>query len=160
MITGRRSSFEARCRQRGYTLDEVRPCIVRQHGDLITVDETHTAYPREPKPGFVRPRTMVRAMAPTHGPGKELKKLLKRIGIVSKPTCSCNAHARRMDEMGCDWCAANVPTITEWMRGEAAKRKMPFIATLAGLMVKRAIHNARKEASKNGTKENAKGEAV
>jgi len=65
-----------------------------------------------------------------------------------------------MDEMGCDWCAANVPTITEWMRGEAAKRKLPFIATLAGLMVRRAIHNARKEASNNAKKENAKGEAV
>ena len=61
--------------------------------------------------------------------------------------------------MGCDWCADNVPTITEWMRGEAAKRKMPFIATLAGLMVKRAIHNARREAS-NAKKENAEGEAV
>ena len=62
--------------------------------------------------------------------------------------------------MGCDWCAANVPTITEWMRGEAAKRKMPFIATLAKLMVRRAIHNARREASKNTKEENAEGEAV
>jgi hypothetical protein len=50
MITGRRASFEARCRQRGYTLDEVRPCIVSEDGDTITVDETHPAYPR-PKPG-------------------------------------------------------------------------------------------------------------
>ena len=65
-----------------------------------------------------------------------------------------------MDEMGCDWCAGNVPTITEWMRGEAAKRKLPFIATLAGLMVKRAIHNARKEASKNAKEENAQGGTV
>ena len=96
------------------------------------------------------------------GPGHELKKLLAGwpLRITSSSNCSCNAHARRMDEMGCDWCADNVPTITEWMRGEAAKRKMPFIATLAGLMVKRAIHNARKEASKHGTKENAEGEAV
>ena len=96
------------------------------------------------------------------GPGHELKKLLAGwpLRITSSSNCSCNAHARRMDEMGCDWCAANVPTITEWMRGEAAKRKLPFIATLAGLMVKRAIHNARKEASKHGTKENAGGEAV
>ena len=35
-----------RCRQRGYTLDEVRACIVSQDGDEITVDETHPAYPR------------------------------------------------------------------------------------------------------------------
>jgi hypothetical protein len=38
--------LEARCRQRGYTLDQVRPCIVAQDGDQIAVDETHAAYPR------------------------------------------------------------------------------------------------------------------
>jgi hypothetical protein len=43
--------LEARCRQRGYTLDEVRPCIVSEDGDQITVDETHPAYPAKPKPG-------------------------------------------------------------------------------------------------------------
>ena len=46
MITGPRSQFEARCRQRGTTLDAVRPCIVAEDGDRITVDETHPAYPR------------------------------------------------------------------------------------------------------------------
>ena len=46
MITGLRSSFDDRCRQRGYTLDEVRPCIVSEDGDTITEDETHPAYPR------------------------------------------------------------------------------------------------------------------
>jgi hypothetical protein len=44
--------LEARCRQRGYTLDEIRPCIVREHGDLIVVDVDHPAYPRHPKPGL------------------------------------------------------------------------------------------------------------
>ena len=46
MITGRRSAFESRCRQRGTTLDAVRACIVSEDGDTITVDETHEAYPR------------------------------------------------------------------------------------------------------------------
>jgi len=80
------------------------------------------------------------------GPGSELKKLLAGwpLRITSSSTCSCNAHARRMDEMGCDWCEANVPSIIEWMRGEAGKRKLPFIATIAKLMVRRAIHKARK----------------
>lgn len=41
--------LEQRCRERGYSLDEVRPCIVAEDGDAITVDETHAAYPR-PKP--------------------------------------------------------------------------------------------------------------
>ena len=48
MIRGRRSSFEARCRERGYTLDEVAACIVSDDGgDIITVDETHPAYPKQ-----------------------------------------------------------------------------------------------------------------
>lgn len=48
MITGRRTSFEARCRERGTTLDAVRACIVSEDGDKITVDETHEAYPKAP----------------------------------------------------------------------------------------------------------------
>lgn len=51
MISGPRHQFEQRCRERGYTLDEVRACIVAEDGDSITVDETHAAYPRERKPG-------------------------------------------------------------------------------------------------------------
>jgi hypothetical protein len=52
MITGPRSQFEARCRQRGYTLAEVAACIVAEDGDTITVDETHPAYPRASRPGL------------------------------------------------------------------------------------------------------------
>jgi hypothetical protein len=52
MITCLRSHLGTRCRQRGYTLDEVRPCIVSEDGERITVDETHPAYPRTPKPGL------------------------------------------------------------------------------------------------------------
>lgn len=50
MIRCQRHHLEARCRQRGYTLDEVRACIVSEEGDAITVDETHPAYPRA-RPG-------------------------------------------------------------------------------------------------------------
>jgi hypothetical protein len=53
MITCHRQHLAARCRERGYTLDEARPCIISEEGDQITIDETHPAYPREPKPGFV-----------------------------------------------------------------------------------------------------------
>lgn len=55
MISCHRIHLEQRCRQRGYTLDEVRACIVSEDGDQITVDQTHQAYPRAPKPGFVPP---------------------------------------------------------------------------------------------------------
>lgn len=51
LITCHRSFLEARCLERGYTLDEVMPCIVSEDGDTITVDETHPAYPRQ-KPGL------------------------------------------------------------------------------------------------------------
>ena len=43
--------LEGRCHERGFTLDEARPCIVSQDGYRITVDETHPAYPRTAKPG-------------------------------------------------------------------------------------------------------------
>jgi len=58
VITGSRSNFEARLAQRGYTLDEVRPCIVSEDGDTITVDVDHQAYPRHLKPGFQPPREL------------------------------------------------------------------------------------------------------
>lgn len=46
MIRCRLRHLAARCRQRGYTLDEVRACIVSDDGDMITVDVDHPAYPR------------------------------------------------------------------------------------------------------------------
>lgn len=55
MIRCPRRHLEARCRERGYTLDEVRECIVSEDGDTITVDVDHPAYPRTAKPGFVPP---------------------------------------------------------------------------------------------------------
>jgi hypothetical protein len=78
----------------------------------------------------------------------ELKKLLKRIGIVATPNCSCNARAKRMDteearEPG--WCEAHLDEIVGWLREEAAKRKLPFLDLPARLLVRRAISNARRE---------------
>jgi hypothetical protein len=52
MIRCRLRELEGRCRQRGYTLDEVRACIVSEDGDTVTIDVDHPAYPRTPKPGF------------------------------------------------------------------------------------------------------------
>lgn len=64
MIECRLEHLLSRCQQRGYTLDEVRPCIVSLDGDQITVDETHPAYPREPKPGFMPPQPRPAAQPP------------------------------------------------------------------------------------------------
>jgi hypothetical protein len=82
--------LEARCRQRGYTLDEVRACIVSQDGDQITVDETHSAYPRA-KPGL---GDMVAAGLAAVGITKE--RVSKAIG---KP-CGCAKRQERLNELG------------------------------------------------------------
>jgi hypothetical protein len=88
-----------------------------------------------------------------YGPGTELKRLLGRIGIKAEPGCKCTARAEAMDRQGCDWCDANAPTIVGWLREEATKRGLPFLDAAAGLLVRRAIHNAR---SKHGTQAAAK----
>lgn len=61
MIACKLRHLEARCLQRGYTLDEVRPCVVSQDGESITVDELHPAYPRQQK----QPPDLTRADAPS-----------------------------------------------------------------------------------------------
>lgn len=151
MINCLLSHLDARCRQRGYTLDEVRPCIVSEDGDQITVDETHPAYPRAAKPGVsLPPPAAPRPPAPTSGPGVELKKLLKRIGITATPNCSCNARARKMDEEEArepGWCEAHIDDIVGWLREEATKRGLPFLDVAGRILVRRAIANARKAAS-------------
>jgi hypothetical protein len=136
MIAGPRRLFEARCRERGYTLEEVRACIVAEDGDQITVDETHVAYPRQAKPGVPPPQA--------GGPGTELKKLLAIIGITATPDCSCNARARTMDDRGCGWCEEHIDEIVGWLREEATRRKLPFVDAAGRLLVRRAIRNARK----------------
>lgn len=142
MTTCHRSHLESRCRERGFTLDEVMPCVVAQDGDQWTIDTEHPAYPATPKPGF-EPQPAA-PPAPTHGPGTELKKLLKKIGITATPNCSCNARARTMDEKGCEWCEANIDEIVGWLREEAARRGLPFVDMAGRMLVRRAIKNARK----------------
>jgi hypothetical protein len=83
--------LEARCRQRGYTLEQVRPCIVTQDGDQITVDETHPSYPRERKPGL---GDMVAAGLAAVGITKE--RVSKAIG---KP-CGCAKRQEALNALG------------------------------------------------------------
>ena len=147
MIACQLKHLAARCRQRGYTLDEVRACIVSEDGDTITVATDHPAYPREPKPGFVPPQSKA-PPAPTHGPGTELKKLLSKIGITATPNCKCNARSRHMNTMEKQepgWCERNIDTVVGYLREEATNRGLPFLDLPARLLVRRAISNARKE---------------
>jgi len=66
MITGLRRHFEQRAAERGYTLDEVRPCIVSEDGDTITVDERHAAYPRARTPGLLQKAANFASAAAAH----------------------------------------------------------------------------------------------
>ena len=90
MIRCRVSHLEFRCRQRGYTLDEVQPCIVSQDGDNITVDETHPAYPHA-RPGL---GDMVASALSAVGITKE-----RVAAAVGKP-CGCAKRQAALNELG------------------------------------------------------------
>jgi hypothetical protein len=148
--------------QRGYTLDEIRPCLLRHLGDgVYDVDVEHAAYPRTLKAGYSPPKSLMseaRKLAETlgvagitkylpSGPGTELKALLKDwLGIESSPTCSCNAMARKMDERGPEWCKSDegMAEILGVMRTEHAKRDtiLPWSDIAARQMVLLACRRA------------------
>lgn len=79
-----------------------------------------------------------------NGPGTILSKMIASLGIKSSPTCSCKRHAIEMNDKGVDWCEQNIPTIVEWLKEESNKRKIPFIESLAVLVIKRAIRQSKK----------------
>jgi hypothetical protein len=139
MITTSRANLEARCRERGYTLDEVMPCVVSQDGDEWTIDVDHPAYPRVSR--LAEPPAQ-----PTHGPGTELSKLLKRLGISPTPTCACRAKQQEMDAWGCDEASKpeRIDEVVAVMRAEAEARGLPFLDIAGRLLVRRAISNARR----------------
>jgi hypothetical protein len=141
MITTHRSNLEARCVERGYALDEVLPCVISQDGDEWTIDVEHPAYPRVSR----LPEPVALA---TYGPGTELSRLLKRIGIEPTPTCACRAKAAQMDAWGPDECSKpeRIDEVVAVMRAEAEARGLPFLDVAGRLLVRRAIANARRNA--------------
>jgi hypothetical protein len=94
MIRCRLRHLEARCRQRGYTLEQVRPCIVTQDGDQITVDETHAAYPRA-KSGL---GDMVAAGLSAVGITKERAQAVA--AVVGVKDCGCKKRQERLNQLG------------------------------------------------------------
>lgn len=82
------------------------------------------------------------------GAGTQLKKLLAKVGIKSTENCSCNARARLMNERGIEWCEQNIKEIVGWLKEEAAKRKLPFLALPTKILVQRAIKLARRARDK------------
>jgi hypothetical protein len=79
------------------------------------------------------------------GPGTELKNLLRNFGITPTEGCGCNGHAAVMNAEGPDWCWEHLEEIIDWMEKEAKKRGLPFVRLASRILVKRAIHNARKK---------------
>lgn len=84
-------NLEERCRQRGYTLDQVRACIVSQDGDRIVVDETHAAYPR-PRVGL---GDMVSAGLSAIGITPE--RVSQALGVKD---CGCRKRAEALNRIG------------------------------------------------------------
>lgn len=129
MITCHKSRLEQRCRERGYSIQEVMPCVVNARGDIYTIDTEHEAYPSKR----------------TGGPGTELSKILSSIGINPKERgCSCKSRAKKMDKEGIAWCEENIETIVTWLQEEAARRRLPFLRAAGKLLVKKAIRNSRR----------------
>ena len=84
----------------------------------------------------------------SHGPGTELSRLLKRLGINPTPTCACRAKQQEMDAWGCDECSKpeRIDEVVAVMRAEAEARGLPFIDIAGRMLVRRAIANARRNA--------------
>ena len=125
--------------QRGYTADEIRPCLTVTLGNgFFDVDVDHPAYPKTARDGYTPPKGLRDAATamlaelgvkdlvacPPYRCGTELKAILKDwLGIEASPTCSCSSMARRMDALGPDWCEGEGMTqILDVMRAEHGKR--------------------------------------
>lgn len=87
-----------RAAQRGYTAEEIMPCLIKDLGDgWYEVDVDHQAYPRTLRPGHTPPM----------GLGDFVKAGLSALGIteermtalIGKP-CGCSKRAAKLNEMG------------------------------------------------------------
>lgn len=79
-----------------------------------------------------------------NGAGTILSGMLSSLGIKSGPNCSCKRNAIEMNEKGPDWCEQNIQQILGWLREESQKRNMPYIETIAKIMVMNAIKKSRR----------------
>lgn len=131
IITTHKKYLIFRCAERGYSIEEVMPCVINQDGDMWTIDTEHKAYPSQSKINIQR------------GVGSELKKLLKIIGIHPSEECTCNERARLMDANGIEWCEENKKLILSWLEEEANKRQLLFSELGASILLNLAIRRAK-----------------
>jgi hypothetical protein len=96
------------------------------------------------------PAKVLRSMFPKtleeypNGPGTILSGMISSLGIKSTPNCACRRHAIEMNERGPDWCESNIDTILSWLKTESENRKLPFVESIARLIVNRAINKSRR----------------
>lgn len=165
-----------RAHERGYSVDEIRPCFVDDLGDgWYEVDVEHASYPRardssvnvvEDRDAFIanglaafgatKPMPRVIVAAPLGGPGTELHALLKDwLGIEPKDGCSCRKMAETMNRLGPDWCESDegMAEILVVMRTEHEKRRaegttiLPWTDFGARQLVLLACRRARAKAA-------------
>lgn len=100
MIACHVNHLKQRAAERGYTLDEVMPCVVSQDGDTITVDETHAAYPHA-RPGL---GDMVASGLSSVGITKE------RVSAIVGGDCGCGERQQKLNELGRKYLGIGNPT--------------------------------------------------
>lgn len=81
------------------------------------------------------------------GPGSELTRLLNRFWVRYQPGCKCQDRAARMDDMGPEWCRENEDLILSWLEEEARRRGIPYIHSLAKMVLEAAISRAESRLS-------------
>ena len=134
------SLTKCKCVPDGRAFACVCPCGMQMRAD---VPHVFHACGMDPQPVAQQ----MAALPPPGGPGTELKKLLRLVGITAKPNCPCNAHAVQMDIWGADECQQRLDEIVGWLREEAGRRHLPFSETIARQVVLLAIRRARKTAA-------------
>ena len=76
---------------------------------------------------------------PAPGPGAALKDILKLGGIVSSPTCSCNARAAQMDAWGSWESLRRCREIVGWLKEESDNRELWFFSPAGYALVFAAV---------------------
>ena len=78
------------------------------------------------------------------GPGCQLRRTLSWF-VRDDGKCGCTEYAAQMDAWQPRECWRRIEEIVEHLRGAAAAKGLPFLATAARMLVARAIEAAEKE---------------
>lgn len=89
MIRCQRHHLEQRAAERGYTWEQVAPCIVATHPNgFITVDEAHPAYPRPGIGDAVAAGLAAVGITP------------EKVSQVTKKPCGCKKRKQALNRLG------------------------------------------------------------